>query len=232
MRVAVRVSPGPALAGHWELRLEQAVVLLELAIVDGPVGADTVVRESPKVGGMEPGRIAGEVHHRAPDPPSRVVAAELDWVRARDHPGLVPVQLVRAGLVAHPVLVGVPEGPGVEHHDVPPVPSQPLRQDGASGTAPDDHDIDVVIVPVATHVASQSMVGPGSVVRQQPRRLVASLDAVHGSSSGAWRAASGEDIPSACLFLAASARSTQGTGSSASRSATSHGSRAPRARFL
>ena len=179
MRVAVRVPPGPVLAGHGQLRLQELVVPLEIAILDGPVRADAVVRERAEIRGMEAGCIAGEVHHRAPDAPPRVVAAELDRMRPRDDPRLVPIQLVRSSLVADPVLVGVPERPGVEGHDLPPLAGQSLRQDGASGPAPNDHDVDLVVMPIAAHVAAQLMVRPRPVVRQQPGRLVASPDTVH-----------------------------------------------------
>ena len=128
---------------------------------------------------MEAGCIAGEMHHGASDAPPRVVAAELDRMRARDDPGLVPVQLVRSRLVADPVLVRIPERPCVEDHHAPPLPGQSLRQDGASGSAPDDHNVDFFVMSIATHVAAQLMVRARPVVRQKPGGLVASPDAVH-----------------------------------------------------
>ena len=62
---------------------------------------------------------------------------------------------------------------------------------------------------IAAHITAQLMVGPRPVVRQQPGGLVAPPDAVHPwqltRPVRSW-CASVEDSPSACLFLAASAR--------------------------
>ena len=154
MRVPVRVTPGPVLAGHGQFGLQKLVVPLEIAVLDGPVGTDAVICERAEIRRMEAGRIAREMHHGASDAPPRVVAAEFDGMRARDDARLVPVQLVRSSLVTDPVLVGIPERPCVEDHHAPPLPGQSLRQDGASGSAPDDHNVDLFVMPIATHIAA------------------------------------------------------------------------------
>src|SRR5579864_1118366 len=105
------IAPGPALAGHRELALDRLVVLLEVAVADGPVGADAVLAPGAEVRGVEAGRVACEVHHRAAYTVTAVVLAKLDRILAPDHAGLRPVESVRAGLVADPIAVRVPETP-------------------------------------------------------------------------------------------------------------------------
>ena len=63
VRVAVRVSPGPVLAGNRELALEALVVGSQLPVGNGPVGAHAVEAFNLEVGGVEAGRVAGVVGH-------------------------------------------------------------------------------------------------------------------------------------------------------------------------
>ena len=68
---------------------------------------------------MKARAVAGVVDHRAADPVPAVVLAELDRVGAAGDPLVGPVEPVRSGLVGDPVLVGIPERPRLEHHDLP-----------------------------------------------------------------------------------------------------------------
>lgn len=123
----------------------------DLVVVDGPVGADCVKLIGVEVGGVEARGVAGVVHHGAADAASGVVLSHLDGVGAADDTFLVPVQLVRAGLVGHPVLVGMPEGPGFDDHDPPTGPGQALGQDRPAGARADNADVDLVGVVVTAH---------------------------------------------------------------------------------
>jgi hypothetical protein len=127
LRVAVRVSPGPVLAGHRKLLLDELVVATEVQVADGPVRAHAIDGMRGEVARVEPGRVAGEVHHRAADTTAGVVGAQRNRVVAGDDAGLGPVQVVRPGLVAHPVGVGVPERSRIERDDLPPGTGQPLQ---------------------------------------------------------------------------------------------------------
>src|ERR1700742_4324034 len=106
---------------------------------------------------MKAGHIARKMDHGPSDAAARVVAAQLDGMRSRDDARFIPVQLVRAGLVTDPVLVGVPKWPRVEDDHAPPLAGQPLCKDGAPGSAADDHDVNFVVALVAAHVAAQLM---------------------------------------------------------------------------
>ncbi len=117
---------------------------------------------------MKAGCVAGVMDHGPAHPPTGVVRAERDRVGAGDHPWLGPVQAVRARFVADPVGVRVPERAGVEPDDAPPGPGQTLHQGGPAGPAPDDDDVDLVIVGEAAHVGSQPVVGAVVAVRDQP----------------------------------------------------------------
>ena len=63
VRVAVRVSPRPVLAGNRELALQALVVGSQLPVGNGPVGAHAVAAFDLEVGGVEAGRVAGVVGH-------------------------------------------------------------------------------------------------------------------------------------------------------------------------
>ena len=128
VRVAVRVAPRPVLAGHRQLELEPLVVGLQVLVGDRPVLPHPVARADLEVGGMKARAVAGVVDHRAADAVAGVVLAELDRVLAADDPLLGPVELVRAGLVGDPVLVGIPERARLEHHHLPAAAGQPLGQ--------------------------------------------------------------------------------------------------------
>ncbi len=145
------VTPGPVLAGDRQLGLDLLVVRTQVLVVDGPVGADAVVGEGGKVRGVEPGGVTGVVHHRTADAATGVVLAQLDRVRAADDAVLGPVQLVRPGLVGHPVLVGVPERAGLENDDVPAVPGQPLGQHRTARAGADDDQVHLFPGGVLTH---------------------------------------------------------------------------------
>jgi len=145
------VAPRPVLSGHRQLALDPLVVRSQVVVRDRPVRAHAVEAVGVEVGGVEPGAVAGVVHHRPADAATGVVAAHRDRVGAADDPLLRPVQLVRAGLVAHPVLVGVPERARLEDDDLPAVPGQPLGEHRPAGAGADDDEVDLVAVGVPRH---------------------------------------------------------------------------------
>ena len=113
---------------------------------------------------------------------------------------LVPVQLVRAGLVGDPVLIGMPERAGLDDHDPPSGPGQALGQDRSSGAGADDADVDLVGVVVAAHGVLAGQI-PAVHVKQEARIVVFGPDrpfeqvADHPPSSGAVRTGSSEVAP-------------------------------------
>ena len=158
VRVAVRVAPGPALAGHRQLLLEVLVVGPQVGVVQRPVGADPVGAEGVEVAGVEPGRVAGEVDHRAAHPAAGVVRAQRHRVGSGDDAGLGPVQVVGARLVADPVPFRVPERPGLQRDR-----RQPARASRCSKVAP----------PAPQPTMTMSTSSPSAIaahVAAQPRR--------------------------------------------------------------
>ena len=169
VRIAVRISPRPVLAGHRQLELEPLVVRLEILVGDRPVRPHAVARVHLEVGRMEARAVAGVVDHRAADAVTAVVLAELDRIRSADDPVLGPVQPVRARLVRHPVLVRIPERPGLEHDHLPPAAREPLRQRPAAGAGADDHHVDGHPVVVVSHPLPRN---GAPVDVEQERRVV------------------------------------------------------------
>ncbi len=151
VRIAVRVAPGPELAGDRQLALQALVVGLQVLVGDRPVGGHAVAGVDLEVRGVKAWRVAGVVDHRAADAAAAVVLAELHGILAADDPRLGPVQLVRAGLVGDPVLVGVPERPGLQHEHAPALAREALRERGAAGARTDDQHVDRLLGPVAAH---------------------------------------------------------------------------------
>ena len=142
VRVAVRIAPRPVLARDRQLELEPLVVRLQVLVGDRPVLPHPVARADLEVGRVKARAVAGVVDHRAADAVPAVVLAELDRVGSADDPLLGPVQPVRARLVGHPVLVRVPERPGLEHDHLPAAAREPLRERASAGAGADDHEVD------------------------------------------------------------------------------------------
>lgn len=147
----MRIAPRPVLPGHRQLQLDLLVVAAQVLVPDWPVGPHPVQGVGGEVAGMEPRGVAGVVDHGAAHPTPGVVLAQLDRVGTADDALLGPVQRMGAGLVGHPVLVGVPERAGLQDHHPPAGAGQPLRQHRAAGAGADHDQVDLVVVGVAAH---------------------------------------------------------------------------------
>ena len=211
VRVAVRIAPGPLLARHRQLAFDALVVRLQIRIGDRPVGPDAVRRRDREVGRVEARRVAGVVHHRAADAVTRVVLPHLDRVVSADDPLVVPVEVRRTLLVGDPVGVGIPERPPLEHDDAPSGAGEPLGENAATRATADDHDVHLVVVPVAVHPVVPGHAPPMRI--QQPRGVVA--DRADGAFQQRGDAHSSPR------------RLTSGTGSTSSASRPSHASSRP-----
>ena len=200
MGIGVGVSPGPVLPGDGEFLFDGFVEGFEVGVVDGPVRADPVVGKGREVRRVKAGAVAGVVDHRAAHPPAGVVLAQLDRVLAADHALLSPVQVVRAGLVGHPVLVGMPERTRLDDHDPPASAGQTLRQHRATRPRAHDAQVDLVVVAIAGHRVLAGQVAPMHV-EQEARVVVGGPDgaleqpADHGSSSWVARTGSSAVAP-------------------------------------
>ena len=78
-----------------------------------------------------------------------IIRAKFERVRAANHAQIFPVELVRAGFVADPILLGVPEGAGLETDNVEPGTRQPLQQDTTGGADANDHVVDLFAIAEA-----------------------------------------------------------------------------------
>src|SRR6185437_2281293 len=132
VRIAVRIPPWPVLAGDGQFRFDGFGVGPERAVIDRPVSADTVTAEGVEVGRVEARRVAGVVHHRAADAAAGVVGSERHWIASADLSRLRPEEAMGTPLVADPISVGIPEGSGIEAHDLPPGTRETLGQDGTA----------------------------------------------------------------------------------------------------
>ncbi len=224
------VPPRPGLARDRQFLFDGLVVGLQVLVGDRPIGPDVVERGGVEVGGVEAGGVAGVVDHRSAHSPSGVVGSERDRVRSADDARVGPVEVVRPVFVAHPVTVGIPERPGIEADDLGAGPGQPLDQGGASCAAADHDDVHLVVRVVVPHVGAQLVVGPFVSVGQQPCRRVAV--AYLGVAEAAHVEPGSDPVRRSWACLAASTRSAHGTGSWASTSERSHGSRRSTPRFL
>ena len=168
---------------------------LEFLVPERPVEPDPVGRGGVEVAGMEARDIAGEVHHRPADPAAGVVGTQRDRVGSVDDPRIVPIQVVGSGLVADPVGLRVPEGPGLQAGHLPASVGKALEHGRSPGAATDDQHVELLVVVEAPHVPLP-IHGAPSGGRQQPGRGVARAHRVHGpgvlragGSTGSWSGA-------------------------------------------
>ena len=97
-----------------------------------------------------------------------------------------PVEPVRARLVGDPVLVGIPERPGLEHHHLPAAPGQALGERAAARAGADDHQVDRVVVVVARHPLARARRGGGRRAGT-PSRCPAGAARPASSVRSSWR---------------------------------------------
>ncbi len=209
--VRMRIAPRPVLPRDRQFFLDGLVVGAKVPIGDRPVGTDPLGRRGVEVRGVKAGRVPGVVDHGPTHSPTGIVRSERHRVGTADHSGFGPVQAVRTSFVADPIGVRVPEWSGIQPDDAPSRPSQALHQRCATGTAPDDHNVDLVVVGEITHVGSQPVVGAIVAVGDQPRRFVPCPD-TQVTEPVHWALRSVPVIP-ACRFLALSTRGANVTGS-------------------
>src|SRR5919199_6845404 len=100
---------------------------------------------------MEARREGRPVHGAAANAPAAIVFAQCERVLPSNNAQIIPVQLVRAGLVTDPVTLRVPEGAGVEAHDAEAGLGQPLQHHTAARAEADDAEVHLPVVWVAAH---------------------------------------------------------------------------------
>ena len=72
----------------------------------------------------------------AADPSPAVVGAEGEGIFAACYAQLVPIEIVRAGLIADPIALGIPEWARLESDDAKSRASQSLQQHSAGRPTP------------------------------------------------------------------------------------------------
>ena len=226
MRVPVRVAPGPVLAGHGQFRFEVLEVGTQFMVRDGPVGTHAVGGKGTEVRGVETGGIAGEVHHRTADAPARIVGAERHRVVARITRGSFQYSWCEPDSSLTQSRSGIPKGPASKT-----TTRHPWRAKRWASTLP----------PAPQPTTTRSTSSSWSKRRMSAtRRWLVRVPSLGTSQADSLRARSllshaHEPWPAtaaSCAARAFSARSAHGTGSAASRSPASHGSRRSVPRFL
>src|SRR5919201_1462812 len=100
---------------------------------------------------MEARREGCPVHGAAANTPAAVVFPQRERVLPTNNAQIIPVQLMRAGLVADPVALGVPEGAGVEAHDAEAGLGQPLQHHTTARAEADDAEVHLLVVWAAAY---------------------------------------------------------------------------------
>src|SRR5436309_11280418 len=100
---------------------------------------------------MEAGREGCPVHGAAANTPAAIVFPQGERVLPANKAQIIPVQLVRAGLVADPVALRVPKRAGLEAHDAEAGLGQPLQHHTTTRAEADDAEIHLLVVWVTAH---------------------------------------------------------------------------------
>ena len=101
------------------------------------------------------------MHRAAADAFAAVVGAQRERVVAAGDAQVLPVELVRACLVADPVALRVPERPGFEPHDAEARAREPLQQHAARRADADDEVIHLLVRPkIGASATSIRCIGP------------------------------------------------------------------------
>src|SRR5665213_1381279 len=85
-----------------------------------------------EIGGMQPRSERCPVNRAASHAFAAVSRPKRQWFLTGSDPHIVPIQLMRSFLIAHPVAFGIPEGSGIEANHAESGPREPLQQHTAS----------------------------------------------------------------------------------------------------
>ncbi len=148
----MRIAPGIVRrTSHGQFALDQFVVGFEIPVRDGPVGADSFAGIDVEIGGMKSWREGRPVDRASTNTLAAVVGAQRERVFAARDPFVVPVEIVRAFFVAHPIGFGIPERTRIEPYNVEARASQTLQQDTSACAYADDRVIHFVVRTEPAH---------------------------------------------------------------------------------
>ena len=106
------------------------------------------------------------MHGAAADAFAAVVRAERERIGAAGDAQIFPVEFVRAGFVADPVALRIPERAGFEPDHVEACARQSLQQHAAGRAAADDQVVDFVAFAEAAHRQMDLLQRPEHVMRR------------------------------------------------------------------
>jgi hypothetical protein len=143
--MTVGFTPGkPRRTRDRDLPLEELIVRFNLAVRNWPVGSNAVPRIHLEVRWMEARRERCPVHRASADSLAGVVVAERQRVFSAGDSEVVPIELVRTGLIRYPVALGIPERTCLETYDREARPGETLEQYSTRRAYPDEGEVDLV----------------------------------------------------------------------------------------
>src|SRR4051794_16452987 len=148
IRIAVRVTPGKVgRAGDRDLTFQQFVIGLQFFVADRPVGAYAILRVDAKIRRMETRCEGRPVNRTSAHAFAAIVLTERQRVGSPRDPKVVPVEIVRALLVANPVEFRIPKRTSLQPYNLEPSLCQSLQEYAARRTDSDDAVVDLFFVP-------------------------------------------------------------------------------------
>ena len=114
---------------HLELNL--LVIGSQVVVTHRPIDGNAVFRVHAEVRRVQPRRKGRPVYGTTANATTAIVGAEGQRMLAAGDAEIFPVELVRTGLIADPVALTVPEGPGLKTNHIESRPCQSLQQNSA-----------------------------------------------------------------------------------------------------
>ena len=150
--VPMRITPGKiGRSGHRNFLFEQFVIRLYFFIRNWPVHSDAIFRVNAEIRRVQTRSEARPMNRTAADPSPAVVCAEGERIFTACYAQLVPIELIRASFVAHPISLGIPKWPCFESDDAKSGASQSLQQHPARRTHAHDAVVHLLGVSIAAH---------------------------------------------------------------------------------
>ena len=148
----MRITPRkPSRAGDRHLQFQELIVRFEVPIRNWPIRPDAVTGVDFKVRRMKTGSESCPVHGSASNAFAAVVGTESERIFSAGNAEIFPIKLMRAGLVADPIALCVPEWTGFHPDNFEARAGESLKQHSTRRADPDDEVIDLLIFRIPPH---------------------------------------------------------------------------------
>src|SRR5665213_812021 len=126
--IAMRMAPWKvSRSGNRDFPFEKLIIRLYFFIRDRPVDSDTILRMNPEIGRVQARSEASPMNRTAANPSAAVVRAKGEGILPPRYTQLVPIQIVGASFVAHPIALCIPEWTGFKSNNARSGASQSLQ---------------------------------------------------------------------------------------------------------